>query len=181
MFQPQTADWHGIVITTSITTLIGAVVGFVVAMFSDVIKTGISDRRKLKRLRHALYNEMIWLYVNFHILIYTSNKAHKPTTMKAVFDLFDRRVFDHANAQPEEFAQLNEAFKIKRLYSFLRVPGEISEVQDVVITQCAYFVHAFEDLVQSHDLDVRLLAKIHPEVMRVIHERLNSKTQAATR
>lgn len=82
MIDPQHTDWRVVALTASITTLIGAAVGFAAAIMSDLMKTNLSDRRKQKRMRHALYTEMAWLYTSLDALFTEASLKNFEDTIK---------------------------------------------------------------------------------------------------
>jgi hypothetical protein len=134
MIDPQHGDWRVVALTASITTLIGASVGFIAAIASEVWKSNRTEKQNSKRLERALYAEMSELYSSLRGLL-RDQKDARDTEMEIPNELVasitkSYSVLDsykYAKQNPHQFYGLKYAFTINNIYSSLR---EISADSD---------------------------------------------------
>lgn len=109
----QIADW----IKTTIITLVGTVVGFSSAVFTDIIKTRINERHKRKGMRKALYEELAGIWETYDAALEVNDPtAEQADMLLRVISAVSTDAYKNAKAQPEVFYGLKEAATIDALY-----------------------------------------------------------------
>jgi len=122
----QIADW--------MKALIGAVVGYVAAITTDVIKTRINERHKRQGMRKALAAELATIWGLFGPILEVPNPTPEQADQLLKFLTgVSVDAYKLAKAQPEVFYGMKEASKIDQLYlpvtiikSFCFLPGTAS-------------------------------------------------------
>jgi hypothetical protein len=124
MIDPQ---WLRVAATASITTAIGAVIGFVSAIMAEVWKSNRTEQKQSERLERAIYAEMTDLYSKLRNLLKDHKEAKGteldiPDAVTASlirsYSVIDS--YKYAKQNPHQFYSLKHAFTINGIYSSLR-------------------------------------------------------------
>lgn len=100
----------------SLELLVATISGFVIAFIAEPIKDTFSYYRKRKRLKNAIYREIIYIYEQ---LFFHQNRFHKEGKLLSIHNLFhfDMEAYQAAKAEPLVFYDMPESSLIKSVYS----------------------------------------------------------------
>ena len=161
---PEVAGW--------VKVLIGTVVGFVSAIFADLIKSGIREAKRRKRLQHAIYSELAQLYNFLHN--FPQERISTPHVQKATTNLLRHLRTDSykfAKSQPDIFYELPEASEIDALYGYLHFiqSGEPLHVEGLLEMGEALRRH-IEDALATNRINVEMLKETDPKTFESIRQ-----------
>lgn len=159
------SDW----LKTIITTLIGAVVGFMSAMASEVWKSNRATRKRVNALERALYAEMAQLYEQIQPSGMVGDNDHMADINATLIKQFRTDSYKFAKSNPDLFYSLRAAFVIDDIYHGLYLAQTIPTLDSHKVCLLAYgFVAKVRISVTQKELNIELLEKAAPETYELI-------------
>lgn len=183
MIDPQHTDWRVVALTASITTLIGAVIGFLSAVASELWKSNRTERKECERLEHAIYAEMAELYLAMRTLF--KNKLHYKLTDEATartiksFTMLDS--YNYAKQSPHQFYSLTHAFAINNIFWGMRNIHAPEIPDHMVVSNGTIFCLSVVKAIREHEINVKLFRQASPEAYEQAVEQIEETAQAHDR
>jgi hypothetical protein len=150
---PMIAEW--------VKVLIGASVGFVSGVLADFLKTSLTEKKRKRRLRYAIYSELMQMYGAARVMTEIDLQKTSTDKARAVFRALRIDAYEFAKSQSDIFFELRgEAFAIEHLYRRLHFLNHIDELDITAIyAQSEQFVKSINDLLDDGELDRKLFAR----------------------
>jgi hypothetical protein len=153
----MTAEWVKIIISTT--------VGFVSGMLADLLKTNVADRRKLRRIRIAIYNELAFIYTHLIVELNVLTKEKQTqqqfaTTMKSL----RTKAYDSANSQPDILFQMKESRYINALHKLLQYIEIPNQNYETIVGVCHRFVDLFDIFLRQNKINQEVFHKVGPDL-----------------
>jgi hypothetical protein len=140
------------------TALVGASVGFIFGIAGEPLKSGIANRKQRKRMRFALYHEIIRIYDMVRI-----KSKEQFQELSRIMRSVGTPAYDYARSQPVIFYELDEAGEIDDIYAALRYFEESPGMGNDLINSIMVIMRV-EEGVREEKLDTRLMKQINPNV-----------------
>jgi hypothetical protein len=167
-------DWVKVLIGTSI----GASVGFVLGILSDLLKTNIKDWQSRRRMRRALYIELLEIYdaINTLLKVHNGKRFSDETVIKVVRS---QRLdaYEHAKRNPDVFYCLKEAHAIDHAFGNLHsIKINMENVNADEIKELADgFLRYIQSALAMRRFKHRLMRSISPESLKDIEHDLTMR------
>jgi hypothetical protein len=157
MIDPQVA--HPI-IAEWVKVLIGAIVGFVSGVFTDFLKNALTEKKRKKRLRYAIYSELMQMYTAARVMTEIDLQKTSTDKARAVFRSLRIDAYEFAKSQADIFFELREAFVIEHLYRKLHFLNHIDELDTTAIyAQSEQFVKSINDVLDDGELNRKVFSR----------------------
>jgi ABC-type transport system involved in cytochrome bd biosynthesis fused ATPase/permease subunit len=155
----MTAEWVKI--------LISATVGFFSGLLADLLKTTVADRRKLRRIRFALYNELAFIYT--HIIVELGVMAKGKQTkqeLATIMKSLKTKAYDSANSQPDLFFQMRDSRYINVLHRALQYIDIPNQTDERIVNICHRFVNLFDIFLRENKINQEVFRQLFPGVFK---------------
>jgi hypothetical protein len=164
-------DAHPI-LTASLTTLFAAVVGFVVGMLADILKSRINDSHKRKGIRRAIYEELAAIWGMFDGMIQARpnpNQQEAEVLMKAIMTV-GVDAYKQAMTDPALFYGLKEASTLQTLYTKLNILKQSSVLPNVALMNYQDMKEWRDEIAQAVETNVLDRTVFSPAYIPLSHE-----------
>lgn len=171
---PAISEWA----KTLITTLIGAGVGFVFAVASEVWKSNRTTKQRINAIERALYAEMSQLYKRLnHFTSQSDNLSVNAMFIKQL----STDSYKHAKSNPDLFYALPEAFRIDQIYAGLLHAQNMPALEDdTVVAFSEITVDSLVEAVRTQKIKIDLLRKASPKTCEEILSAVKAKASTST-
>jgi hypothetical protein len=117
---PWIAEW--------VKVLIGAIVGFVFGGVTELLKNGFTERKKRKKIRHAIYSELVQIYAAAQIMQNLDSLSTSTNSARAVFKAMRIDSYEYAKSQADVYFELREAFELEHIYRKLHFLTHVDQM-----------------------------------------------------
>src|SRR5947209_12812255 len=137
---PIMAEW--------VNVLIGASVGFFLGIAADLLRSTVNDWKERRRMRRALYVELLNIYNSIQFLI-TGNNGRKfdDDTVFNVVKAQRLDAFEHAKQNPGVFYCLGEAHSLNHAFTNMHETKFLANKENA--TETRDMAQAFLEYIQS--------------------------------
>jgi hypothetical protein len=148
------ADW----LKPAIMTLFGAVIGFGSAIASEVWKSNRTEKRRAKRIEHAIYSEIADIYQRVHNLTTGDEWTEQQYEISAaLLKQIKTEAHQYAKSNPEIFYLIPNALNIDEIYRGLHIAQNVTGIDGHTVVLMAYmFVHSMQEATVKRTIDVDL-------------------------
>jgi hypothetical protein len=158
---------------SAITTAIGAIVGFISAMATEVWKSNRTRKNRVEALERALYAEMCKLYLEIHVIV------HSPGTDVDVNAVFIKQLempsYIFAKSNPDIYYSMKYAFNIDKIYSSLRNAHNLPNINGFQTCRYAYgMVVHIQDAIVNDEINTDMLKEASPSIYGIIMKHIPS-------
>lgn len=150
----------------------GAVVGFASAFILDQIKSGKDERRKVARLKTALYVELGELYTSLSLLSAASYAPSAKEDFRNMLQVIRMDAYDYARSNPDIFYLLPEARELLHIFTAVDfAKNHPGRPQDLAFAMA--FPYVVQSAVKDKKIDVKEFKKAAPQAMHTIRMKMN--------
>jgi hypothetical protein len=167
---PVIAEW--------VKVLIGASVGFFLGIAGDLLKTTVNDWRDRRRMRRALYIELLNIYDSIrHLITVHDGKQYDEDTIFMVVNSRRLDAYEHAKQNPGVFYCLREAHSLDHAFTNMHEMKAFADKTNGVATRGLgqLFLDYIQNSVAVGRFNRSLLKRIAPDTFKEIEEDLANR------
>lgn len=183
MIDPQRHfDWLNVIVAVA-TSLIGAVIGFISGVASEIWRTNRAERKQIDNLERAIYSEMTddYSFLRYHFKQYykereaakqetanDSDWAHLAAQLARSHSVIDS--YRYAESNPHLFYRIKHNSSIRRIYSHLIKIHEVGKNDAAVLGDVFRFCWSMTSAVRGNRLNLTLFKEIAPRAYEDVQE-----------
>jgi hypothetical protein len=165
-FLQEAPQW----LTATISTVVGAVVGFSSSLWLDEIKTRRVEKRLRRRLQRAIYTELAMQHALIKDLVLKAAQTASSQQQEGTAAILKKTradAYEFSKSQPAIFYELKDAMVIEALYSHIHhAVAHDKAPSSTTIGVCRLFIQSLEDSVLRGDIDMQSMEQTAPDAYK---------------